>query len=389
MTERLVRRLPSTFKRNIGVSHEMLRWVKSGCQLFPFAPGGDAEDMHGETPALVSCDEIWVFSRDEWSALQQSYLPGMITKNAQEWLTSTQGTDDSEALNDLIEAGRALVAEQIADPSKRRGLCYIEYSIPPEVDGVPVEKLPDEALLDLICAHNPAIGYTQTREALAEHLETFTRNGDRNGFIRGYGNHRLGSHRPRVIPAGQWLAARSDLAVPDPVGIGLAVDKSSENVSVVAAGRTATGQAVVEVVQQGTGWWLQLDGEQVSPAAFVAAVQAKTGQVVGVCVPTVTAANRDLADHLEAAGVDVLRAGPADHAAAVARFRAGIKDLTVVHRGQPSLDDAMRWAETGKLAGGECWVSPGPGKPVTAADAASAAVWAVDHGELLGEFRIY
>lgn len=385
MTDRLVRRLPSTFKRNVGVSHEVLRWLKSGCQLQPFAPGGDAEDMHGETPALVWSDEIWVFNRAEWAALQQSYLPGMITKNAQEWLSSTQGTEDSEALNDLIEAGRSLVAEQIADPEKRRGLCYIEYSIPPSVvvgdDEISVEQLSDDMLLDLICAHNPAIGFTQTREALATDLETFTRNGDRLGFIRGYGNHRIGSHRPRVIPAGQWTAARTDLLMPEQVGIGVAVDDNGQHVAVVAAGRLGSGQAVVEVVQAGEGWTLELDGAPVAPAVFVDRLRAKS-RVVGVATTT-SGSNRDLGDQIE----DSMPVGPADYAAACSRFRSGIRELTVLHRDQPSLNAAMRTVDRRKVAGGSGWAGVG----ASVADAASLALWVADHPveQTPAEFQVY
>lgn len=389
MTDRLVRRLPKTFKRNVGVSHEVLRWLSSGCQLQPFAPGGtESEDMHGETPAFVWSDEIWVFDRPEWSALQQSYLPGMVTKNAQEWLSSTQGTDDSEALNDLIEAGRALVAEQLVDPSKRRGLCYIEYSIPPsvEVDGeeIPVEKLTDEQLLDLICEHNPSIGVTQDRETLASDLETFTRNGDRQGFIRGYGNHRTGSHRPRVIPHGVWTGARSDLLLPERVGLGLGVDEDGQHVTVVAAGRRGP-QAVVEVIQAADGWNLLLDGAEVSPAAFVKAVRKRSGaKVVSVAV-LASGAGRDLADHLERAGVAVQRVIPADYQAACTRVKTGLKSLTVLHRGQPSLDDAARTVQQRKVAGGQGWTGPG----ASVMDAASLAVWAADHPtECVGRFKV-
>lgn len=390
MTDRLVRRLPKTFKRNIGVSHEVLRWLKSGCQLQPFAPGGtESEDMHGETPAMVSADEIWVFTAEEWAALQQSYLPGMITKNAQEWLSSTQGTDDSEALNDLVTAGRELVAEQLADPSKRRGMCYTEYSIPPvvEVDGeeLPVEKLTDEQLLDLICEHNPAVGFTQTREGLASHLETFTRNGDRQGFIRGYGNHRTGSHKPRVVPHGVWLAAETELAVPDQVGLGVGISEDGQQVTVVAAGRRGV-QAVAEVVQAAEGWNLLLDEVEVSPAEFVEAVRKRSGaQIVGVAV-LASGSGRDLADHLEQAGVDVLRVIPADYQAACSRVKTGLKELTVLHRGSPSLNEASRTVEQRKVAGGFGW----SGRGAAVMDAFSLAVWAADHpGETVGRFRVF
>ena len=380
---RLTKRLPRSFTRNIGVSHEVLRWVRTGSELRPFAP--NAESMHSESPDLVAPDEIWAFSAQQAEELQQAYLPGMITKNAQEFITSTQGTDESEWLNELTESGRALVEEQMIDPSKRRGVCFVEYSVPREVDGVDVVKLDDERLLDVICEHHPALGYTITREALAFHLERFK--GDRVGYVRGYGNLRYGSSRPRVIPARVWDAARTDELVPARVGLGISVDEDGQNVAVVAAGRLESGQVVTEVVQTGPGWSLQLgeDGPQVSPVEFVQAVQGKS-DVVQVATST-SGANRDLSDALKAADVEpLLPVGPADHAAACARQRAGIKALTVLHRGQPSLDDAMRTVTQRKLAGGLGWAGQG----ATVVDAQALAVWALDHpGEQPGGFWIY
>lgn len=375
LTDELIVKLPGTLKRNIGVSHEVLRWSRTGSKLFPFAPNPEA--MHGESPDLVAPDEIWAFTAEQAAELQQAYLPGMITKNAQEFITSTQGTDESEWLNELTESGRASVDEGI-----RSGVAYFEFSIPPEVDGLPVTKLDDERLLDVICAHHPALGHTITREALAYHLTRFR--GDREGFIRGYGNLRIGSTRPRVIPAAVWDEARTDLPVPGLVGVGVSVDADGQQAAIVAAGRTEAGQAVVEVVQTSQGWLLDLEGRQVSPVEYVQAMLARGG-VDQVAVLT-SGAGRDLADQLEAADVEVLKVGPADYAAACGRWRNGVKELTVLHRDQPSLNEAMRTVGQRKVAGGLGWA----GKGATVADAGSLAVWAADHpGEQPGAFRIY
>lgn len=374
-TDHLTRVLPKTFRRNVGNSHEVLRWLTTGSQLFPFAP--NAEVMHGETPDLVAPDEIWAFSAQEAAELQQAYLPGMITKNAQELITSTQGTDESEWLNELTGSGRAGVDEGLTT-----GVAYFEWSIPPEVDGVSVERLPDEQLLDVICEHHPAIGYTITREALATHLRRFA--GDRQGFIRGYGNLRLGSTRPRVVSAAVWTGARTDLEVPERVGLGLGVDPDGQRVTVAAAGRRDL-QAVVEVVQAAEGWNLLLDGLEVSPAAFVKAVRKRSGAKILSVAVLASGAGRDLADHLERAGVTVQRVIPADYQAACTRVKTGLKELTVLHRGQPSLDDAARTVQQRKVAGGMGWSGPG----ASVLDAATLAVWAADHPtEIVGRFRV-
>ena len=375
MSGRMVRRLPKSTKRNTGNSHEVLFWLRTGSELRPFAPNADS--MHSESPDLVAPDEIWKFTSADAAALQQAYLPGMITKNAQELITSTQGTDESEWLNELTGSGRATVLEQLAG-GRLGGVAYFEWSVPSEVDGLPVERLDDERLLDVVCAHHPAYGHTITRDALQTHLGRFK--SDRQGYVRGYGNLRLGSTRPRVIPSGQWLAARTDELVPERVGLGVVVDENGQNVAVVAAGRLGSGQAVVEVVQVGPGWSLMLDGLEVSPAVFVRRVRSRA-KVVGVATMT-TGANRDLGDQL---GDRATPVGPADYAAACARFRSGVRELTVLHRGSPSLDAAMGTVAQRKVAGGLGWV--GEGAPV--ADAASLALWAVDHpSEVVGRFRV-
>lgn len=387
LTEPLVTQLPARFRRNVGVSHEVLRWVETLSRLIPFAPTKD--DMHGESPDLVSVDEIWAFLAAQAEELQQAYLPGMITKNAQELLTSTQGTDESEWLNELTGTGRALVEEQELDPSKRRGLCYIEYSIasrratrPDEVEVggelVSVLALDDETLLDLVVEHHPAFGHTITRDGLAEHLTRFKAN--RPGFIRGYGNLRLGSTLPRVIPLSVWTGAANAPAIPERVGLGVVVDRDGQQVAVVAAGRLPSGQAVVEVVQTGPGWTLVLDGEEVPPATFVRRLRSRS-KVVGVACLT-TGANRDLGDQLERS----MPIGPADYAAACSRFRSGIRERTVLHRDQPSLNDAMKTVGQRGVAGGLGW----SGEGATVADAASLALWAADHpSEVGGVFKVF
>ena len=100
------------FSANIGNAHEVMKWKETRSKLFPFAPEGQkkkSDEMHGETPDIISADEIWVHSMLTAKALQQAYVPGMGTKNAQELLTSTQGDENSEWLNSLTEAGRRYV----------------------------------------------------------------------------------------------------------------------------------------------------------------------------------------------------------------------------------------------------------------------------------------
>ena len=269
------------FSSNIGVSHEMLRWVETGSKLWPFAPEGSkdkSEDMHGETPDLISADEIWVHSLETAKKLQQAYVPGMGTKNAQELLTSTQGDETSEWLNSLTDLGRSLV-----EAGRNSGIAYFEWSIPKNaaVNGVtiPVKELPDETLLDLVCEHHPAVGHTWTRETVQGHLERFTSMNDREGFIRGYGNLRLSGGAARDLSAAVWEGAASNLELPEDFCLGLAYeDQDPGVVALGSAGRLESGQAVLELALTGRGGWLERpEGEHVFHRPHLIAVHVVDG----------------------------------------------------------------------------------------------------------------
>lgn len=365
------------FVSNIGVSHEMLRWTETGSKLFPFAPEGKtdkSEDMHGESPDLISADEIWVHSMETAKKLQQAYVPGMGTKNAQQLLTSTQGDAGSEWLNSLTESGRAAV-----EAGRNAGMAYFEWSIPEVSGGIRVQDLADEALLELVVAHHPAVGHTWTAETVAAHLDTFRQLNDREGFIRGYGNLRLAGGGSRALPEATWDGASTTLELPEPYALGLAYEEEDPGtLALGAAGRHESGQAVLELAAPGSGGWLTPEGgERQDPVEYVAEHYAANDACSSVAVLN-SGPGRLAADRLEELGVPVHRIPVADYRAACPTVLSDLGRRVTLHRSQPTLNAAAANVTFNRSTSGFAWTSPGPGSPVCALSSVTLALLAAD-----------
>lgn len=349
----------------IGNSNEELSWCSGGGSVLPFAPREDG--MHGEDPDDVMTDEGWKFTLEQAAAMQGGYEFGFATKpDPQEWILSTQGTEGSEWLASLTEAGRAAVA----DPHSRTA--YFEFSIPERVGDVEASRLPDDELLELIFAHHPADGFTLQRDRVRDTLRKVHEGRiSRAEFVRGYGN--LPTGRPALgglWPAAVWQQGRTDLAPVGAVGLGVDVDPDGREWSLVAAGRAESGQTVLEVI-------VRRDG---APGpADVAYVRDVCRRQAPVSLQLIGAgASEDFADLLVAAGVPVSRIGSADLGAAVARLLRGVQRLDVLHRGQPSLDEAQR-AATARESGQRRLLARAGSAPIATVQAAMLAAWALDH----------
>ena len=366
------------FSANIGNAHEVMKWKETRSKLFPFAPEGQkkkSDEMHGETPDIISADEIWVHSMLTAKALQQAYVPGMGTKNAQELLTSTQGDENSEWLNSLTEAGRRYV-----EAGKNTGTAYFEWSIPAISGGIRVQDLPDDALLDLICRHHPAVGYTWSRETVAAHLDKFRELDDREGFIRGYGNLRLAGGVARDLPAATWDGAKTELELPETYALGLAFEEDNPGTMALgAAGRLNSGQAVLELapVEGRDGWLHTEDGERWDPVDYVADHLLEESGATSVAVLN-TGPGRIAADRLERLGVAVHRIPVADYRAACPTLEADLGRRMAVHRSQPTLNKAAESVTFNRTPSGFVWTAPGKDHPVCALASVTLALLAAD-----------
>lgn len=366
-------------KRNTGVDHECLTWLASGGTWEPFAPNEDG--VHGESPDDVHVDECYSLSPAQAEIVQAGYTPAMSARpDPQEWLTSTQGDAKSVWWATVCAAGR-----QAAELGLRTGTFYLEYSVPLAVDGVSIYEVPDDVLLDVIWAHHPGDGFLLNRDVVARDLrKVHEGTKTRAEFLRGYGNLRNGgADVAGAWPALVWDSAKTDLAPVGDVGLGIDVDPDGREWALVAAGRAEAGERRVwEVIERRDG--------TPGPAevALVKAVVEKQRPVATYVIGS--GASLDFADSLEQVGVATEKISRANLAAAVSRSRKSVSSKRLLHRDQPSLNDAVKAATLRESSDHRYWARLDH-RPIATLQAATLAEWALDHPSdaVTGPFKIH
>jgi hypothetical protein len=349
-------------KRTISITHETLRWVATGSMFQPFTPTGETE-MHGEDPDLVFVDELWSFSLDAKRKIEQGYKPAWSVKPGQAWLLSAAGTPRSEWLNDAVRRGRGAVED-----GRRRRIAYFEWSIPEAVGGRPVDQLTEDQLLELIIAYHPRRDHGLRRAFIADELADMRR----VDFLRAYGNITQAEEaEPGVFGSLVLERARSGARIPETgrIGLGVSVDPFRRESAIGVAWRNPSGVAVTdEKIGEGTRW---LVGELVR---LVDQYDVATVGVVG------SGPARSVTDELVRAGLPILTLSQSDHAAAGARFtdEFGSGFPSVTWNGSPAFAAAVAGAVARRAPSGIVFESRS-GDPITALDARTLAVWAIDH----------
>ena len=353
--------LAKLVKRNIGKSTEVLWWPATQSKFLPFAP--DEDSMHGEDPDLVWVDELWSFTVEQLDLVEAGFRPAWSVKSGQEWKLSAAGTGRSTAMKRDRARGRAAV-----ESGGRSRIAFFEWCVPERVDGRPVAELDDERLLDVVLANHPRRDHGLKRDYLAAELRK-----GRGPFLRNYGGlDDDGASEDTVIPWQLFERARGErIPVGERVGLGVEVDPLSREASVGAGWRGLDGVARMDLLTTREGT------RRVAP--LVAGLDPRS---VGVVAVNNVGPGRDVADQLEAAGVEVLRVPAGDYAAACRRVSDGIEqDGSVVWTDdeQGHLVAALRGSLWRNLpSGGRVWGASG-GAAVTALPAGTLAVWAADH----------
>lgn len=365
--------LGSRLGRKVSHSFEELTWRGTGSQFLPFAP--DEDSMHGEDPDLVWVDELWSLSLEQKKKIQQGYRPAWSVKTGQEWKMSAAGTARSGWMKHERTRGRAAV-----ESGGRSRIAYFEWCVPERVDGMAVQDLDDERLLQVVLDNHPRRDHGLRHGFLVDELADM----GRSGFLRAYGGLDEDATAQDTVISGSALArALSAVRIPADarVGIGFAVDPERREAAVSAAWRDEGGVAVTEVLQRRPGTrWL---------ASFVAGIADRND--VGAFAVNNAGAARDVADELERPaendgfGLELLRVPSGDYAAACARFDDEISDVaeggrpTITHNGDPDLLEALRAANRDRrLGSGRAWGSE-TGEPVSTLESHTLAVWAFDH----------
>lgn len=374
--------LRSDVRRKIGNMNEELRWPRNGSTFVPFAPNEDG--LHSETPDLVLVDELWAFDAEQARAIKAGYVPAFATNPGQALKMSTAGTPKSAWLNDEIAAGRKAVEAGV-----RLTKMYVEYGLPDLVDGVPVDELSPERLVEACIDWHPSVCHTPGCEGPRNRRPcphgfivrpsriraAYTEMNDRSEFTRAYGNRATGtvSDLWRALDREMWTAATKLTPIPSdaPVGLGFDVDPERREGSISAGHRDAAGRMWVEQLKTdpGTRW--------------------VAGTLLGYCErnrPRAVAVNnagpaRDIADEvakpLEEMGVALLRVQQWDYAAACNRHYDELKAGTWFHRGEAAVTGAasvVDWRTSGQS---RMWARVGD--PITALVGQTLAGWAFDH----------
>lgn len=264
---------------------------------------------HGRTMDMGVIDEAFDDTDDR---REQAMIPAMATRpNAQLWVVSTAGTDQSVYLNRKVETGRAAAAA-----GETSGVAFFEWSA--DLDDEPDDE-------DVWWSTMPALGKTISVEAVRHARQTMSE----GEFRRAYLNQPTVAD-DRVIPKDLWLANVNDVAAPDGrlvFGVDVAPNRDSAAIAV------ADEQSRVEVVEHrpGVGW--------------VADRLVELAQTWGapVAVDQRAAAATFMPD-LEDAGVDVLAMGTDDVAAACGKFYDRTMDGLLAVRPHEGLNAAVAGA---------------------------------------------
>lgn len=350
-------------KRLISNGHEVLEWLEQRSKFSPFAPNED--DLHGESPDMVVVDEWWAFEEEQTKALEAAYVPGFATKNGQAWKLSTAGTRKSWALNRDRRKGRRAVEQDV-----RLGTYFYEHSLPDVVDGIPLEELTDDQLVEAAIRHHAAYGFTLRPASVWSAWRVM--DGDRSEFLRGFGNRTAESAADswRAIDVDTWTGAAKPTRIPADavVSLGFDVDPERRDAGVVASWRGPDGVLVQEVLRRhvGTRW----------VAAYVAGIVGRQ-RLIGPPACNPVGAARDVADELATLGVELDTLTAADFAAACQRHASGLEERTWSHPNDPDLNAAAEAAGWRKVASSFAW--SGDVEPVSTLCASSLSGWAFDH----------
>lgn len=291
---------------------------------------------HGRTVNLGFIDEAW---KDADERREGAIRPAQATiQDAQLWVVSTAGNEQSAYLRRKLEAGRAIALE---DPGE--GICYVEYSIPDDVDIDNPENwaryMPAVCPrpVDGRCACSTEWRHTQTPRTIAADRQGM----DDAEFRRAYGNQWVRHAAQTVIPERLWARVNDPAAQPQPpFALGLDVLREPGDEGRQAAALVAVGQGVCEITsttvagerawdhRPGTGW-------------VVERVQRIASNVECTVVIDGNGPAVSIADRLEAKGIPVTRLPTADVVAGCGAMYDAIADATVTFSPHPSFDAAV------------------------------------------------
>jgi phage terminase large subunit-like protein len=300
---------------------ERILWPSTGSTVGITASGETSG--HGQTLDLGVIDEAFA-QRDE--RLMQAFRPAALTRpNAQIWVVSTMGGQESFFLHDRVDDGRARV-----EAGETAGVAYFEWSAGDDDD-------PDDPATWWRCM--PALGRTVTEEVIRADHDAM----EPGEFARAYLNRRASGGRP-VIDAASWQACRdgrSQLAGLPCFAVDVTPPRDAGSVAV--AGWRSDRRRHIEIVDHrpGTDWMV----------ARLVDLQRRW-QPLPVVVDPASPAGSLLVD-MAGLGVATATVNAREYAQGCGQFYDAIVDGQVCHLDQPVLGLAVAAARKRVL--GDAW----------------------------------
>lgn len=339
--------LSSVVRTLIGAGREVMKFPGNS-QLRPHPPS--EEKLHGKQSDRNDIDEAWAFSMDEGRMLMQAIGPTQLTRpGAQTFIWSAGGTANSTWLAELVARGRA------GDP----GICYVEYGIPDDAD-------PED--LDVIAQYHPAYGHTVTMDSLRSLRTLFA--GDPAGWARAAGN-RWTEIIGGAIRVPDWERHRIHDPIPEAAPVAYGAARAADGSEVVLVAAAAVDRVVI----------VQELGSYPDPTLAAELIAGALDWSDEIAVDPV-GPSAGLAADLDRAGVNRRPITTRDVSAAVTTILDSLKspDGRIKFYPTAGMDGAARVAGTRSLGdGGTAWARVGSGSSIAAIEAATLAVWALEH----------
>lgn len=345
----------------------------NGSALKLFAPTLDA--IHGETPPLVTFDEIWKY--DDLlgdGLLEGAVIPAQMTLSGrrQVWMISTAGTAASTFMRKWVERGRESV---LTKGRKWPKLAYFEWGL---ADG------DDPYDPDAIARFHPAVGHTVTVEELLELGSSDDDEGSHANWLRAFCNvwteasdplftteHWNGlATEPKGIPSRSELAVTYEIAPAHTCGV------------VMANWRDDDGVACSRVLHRAPGTtWMHDYLVELQATWQPAVLGADDG-----------GATRVLTDQLRRTlGEDAITTtGARDFGTACESWLNLVTDEQFRHDGSRSFTEAVSHLVLKRLGDMTRFSRNDSTGPVIAAIASAVGVWLYDHRDAPAEIaRVY
>jgi phage terminase large subunit-like protein len=334
------------YRKRLTNGHEGLHF-KNGSRLG--LQGQTEKQGHGQVVDKAVIDEAW--SQPD-SRLTASLMPAMITRpQPMTVIVSTAGTvHGSPFWNDKVSAGRHAVEAGLTT-----GIAYFEWSAP---DDAPI----DDPATWRACM--PALGYTQTEEAVRSSFLSMPR----REFTRAFLNIPVATVGDPIIAIEFWDSL-ADPDAPRPADVVVAVDVSpgSKSAAIALAG-VRDELLYVSIVEHGEGTDWLVDAVERVVEEFDASEVVFDGRAAG---PLLTGLSVDCR---------VTETSAADLATGCTFFENVAKNRRLRHRGEPELTVALDGAGQRSLGDGFAWSRKGSGVDISPLVAVTLGCWAFHGG---------